>query len=189
MPRRLMLLLTLSLLLPQSVTPNQNNQSAHYEDADAYAVYSAILPTEWPVRVAQAKSLVIYAETRAYEMCLRPEKEWQKVMGPAISDYVKVNKKTWLLQSKFAVGMPCKIINSDGLKAARIEGFYKLYPDSGGWIELSAVGFNPSRTIAVVYMGHSCGNNCGGGTFHVLQKKEGRWIPLDWNGTKCGWNS
>jgi hypothetical protein len=74
MPRQVLLLLILSILLSQNVTPNQKGPSAPYNDADAYEVYSVILPSEWPVRAAKAKTLVIRTETRAYDMCLRPEK-------------------------------------------------------------------------------------------------------------------
>lgn len=65
--------------------------------------------------------------------------------------------------------------------------FYDRYPDSGGWIELSAVGFNTEKTVAVVYIGHNCGVLCGGGHFHVLQKREGKWQPLKWKGSSCAW--
>jgi hypothetical protein len=41
--------------------------------------------------------------------------------------------------------------------------------------EVSAVGFNNGRTRALVYTGHHCGNLCGGGQYHLLVKKEGKW--------------
>ncbi|MEO7157279.1 MAG: hypothetical protein ABI039_06950, partial [Vicinamibacterales bacterium] len=40
--------------------------------------------------------------------------------------------------------------------------------DSGGFMVISAVGFNAARTRAMVYMAHSCGSLCGGGTHHLL---------------------
>jgi hypothetical protein len=73
------------------------------------------------------------------------------------------------------------------MRTADWEGFYQRYPNSGGWIELSAVGFNATKTVAVVYMGHHCGSLCGGGGFHVLEKKNGQWVPLEWKGSSCGW--
>ena len=56
-------------------------------------------------------------------------------------------------------------------------------------MELSAVGFNVNKTVAVVYMGHYCGALCGGGGFHVLKKKDGKWVALDWKGSSCAWAS
>jgi hypothetical protein len=64
-----------------------------------------------------------------------------------------------------------------------------MTPYTGGWIELSAIGFNADKTVAVVYMGHLCGGLCGGGQFHVLQKKDGKWEPLKWQGKRCAWVS
>ena len=45
------------------------------------------------------------------------------------------------------------------------------------------------KTIAVVYMANHCGSLCGSGMFHVLQKKEGIWKPVSWQGKGCGWVS
>ncbi|MGB2717346.1 MAG: hypothetical protein WBC51_24400 [Vicinamibacterales bacterium] len=39
--------------------------------------------------------------------------------------------------------------------------FYAAYPDSGGYHRLSAVGFDPAKVRAIVYVSHSCGNVCG----------------------------
>jgi len=181
------------LLLYQSSAVSTDNQPKPYEEAEAYEVYSAILPTEWPWRVANAKSLVIQSETKGYEMCLLPEAESEEIIGPAISEYVKLNEKTWLLQERLNIEKPYKFITSDGLKIVFEHGdwekFGKQYPGSGGWIELSAVGFNADKTVAVVYMGHHCGGLCGGGGFHVLQKKDGKWAPLTWKGSSCSWES
>ncbi len=182
-----------TLLLLQTPAVTKDGPGEPYTDADAYEVYSAIIPSEWPLRVAKAKALVIQSQTRAYEMCLTPDQGSAEVVGGAISDYNSQNEKVWQLQKKFNLEVPYQIIAPDHFKAAfergGWDGFYKEYPDSGGLIELSAVGFNPERTVAVVYMGHSCGMLCGGGGFHVLQKKDGRWVPLEWKGSSCYWAS
>jgi hypothetical protein len=185
-------LLILPLLLSQGVTTS-GDKTTPYEDQEAYEVYSAILPSEWPLRVAHAKTLIIQSETKGYEMCLRPEEEWQEKVGPAISDYVRSNAKPLLLQRRFNVEVTYQLIIatelSSAIKTAGWEGFYQHYPDSGGWMELSAVGFNSNKTVAVVYMGHHCGMLCGGGGFHVLEKKDGQWVALEWKGSSCAWAS
>jgi hypothetical protein len=56
-------------------------------------------------------------------------------------------------------------------------------------MELSAVGFNPEKSIAVVYAGHHCGNLCGGGGFAVLRKEAGKWKPMAFRGQQCVWAS
>ncbi len=193
-----MLLRVISLLIfvslsYQSNSTNPNNLPIPYDIPEAYEVYSTILPSAWPWQVANAKRLVILSETKSYKMCLRPEKEYDDLLRPAISEYVRLNEKTWLLQQNFRIDKPYDMITSDELKSSfEQEGwktFYEKHPDTGGWIELSAIGFNKDKTIAVVYMGHSCGGLCGGGGFHVLQKKEGKWKPLKWKGRSCSWAS
>jgi len=185
-------LLILALLLSQGVI-SSSGKAPPYEDQEAYEVYSAIIPLEWPLRDAHAKRLIIQNETKGYEMCLRPEKEWQEKIGPAISDYVRSNAKPSLLQPRIKVAVPYRLIIAHELRSAiqtaGWEVFYQRYPDSGGWMELSAVGFNVNKTVAVVYMGHYCGPLCGGGGFHVLEKKDGKWVALDWKGSSCAWAS
>jgi hypothetical protein len=140
---------------------------------------------------------VIRTETEAYAMCIAPDKESEKVVGTAIADYKKKNNKKWLLQRQFEIDRPYEMAASDEIKTIfKTEGtggwktFYERHPYSGGWIELSAVGFNAPKTVAVVYAGHSCGSLCGGGTFHILQKVNGKWSPLRLKGgTSCSWVS
>ena len=190
MRHEITLLLILPLLLYQGGSSNSDTATP-YEVAEAYEVYSTILPSEWPLRDAHAKALVLQAETKSFEMCLRPDKEWEKKIGPAISDYVRMNAKPFLLQQRLNIEIPYQLVLTNKLRSEirsfDWEGFYQQYPDSGGWLEVSAVGFNNDKTVAVVYMGHHCGSLCGGGGFHVLEKKDGQWVPLDWKGSSCAW--
>lgn len=179
---------------PQETT---TSETTSYEETEAYKVYSAILPQEWPWSEADAKSLVIRTQTEPYAMCIAPDKESARIVGSAIADYKKKNDKKWLLQRQFDIAKPYEMISRDEIDTIfKTEGsagwktFYERHPDSGGWIELSAVGFNASKTVAVVYAGHSCGSLCGGGTFHILQKVDGKWTPLRLKGgTFCAWAS
>ena len=180
------------LFVVTSSLPNQTTPSA-YDDADAYEVYAAILPSEAPLRVAHAKQLVIRRETRSYEMCLKPDSENDAKVGPAIADYVKLNARQWLLQPRLSFSSPYQFLETSKFDALMNQGgwpeYYRQYPESGGIIEFSAVGFDEHKSIAVVYMGHSCGMLCGGGTFHVLEKSDGKWKPLEWKGGSCSWIS
>lgn len=181
------------LLLLSFCTLSSQAAPAAYENADAYEIFSAILPTEWPLRVAHAKRLVIRRETQTYQMCLRPDAEWAETVGSAISDYLKVNEKPWLLQPKLSIETPYEFMTTAEFKTTMDhggwEGFYSQHPKSGGLIELSAVGFNRDKTVAVVYMAHWCGSLCAGGSFHVLEKKDGKWTRMDWKGARCSWVS
>lgn len=188
------LLLVTSLLLFQVVATSQDNRPQPYEDTEAYQVYSAIIPPGWLVRIAKAKALVIQAETDAgFRMCLEPDAESKKIIGTAIADYLKVNKKTWLIQKNIKLEMPYQIIDKEKVnsifKNESWNEFNNQYPDAKGFIKLSAVGYNPEKTVAVVYSGWRCGIRCGGGEYHVLQKKDGKWIPLTWSGSNCAWRA
>src|SRR5437764_2358898 len=110
MLRQFILLLVLLFQSPQSSPPMP------YDEAEAYKVYAAILPSEWPIHVAHAKSLVIRAETRGYKMCLEPGDESEKLFEPAIAEFIKLNEKSWLLQRKFSIELPYALIPAKELK-------------------------------------------------------------------------
>src|ERR1041384_3095520 len=169
MLRQITFLLILPLLLHQGGSSKSDNATP-YEDQDAYDVYSTILPSDWLLRNAHARTLIIQNETKAYRMCLQPDKEWEEKVGPAISEYVRLNAKPWLLQRSINIEQPYVLINGDVLRSlvqsAGWEAFHQQYEDSKGWMELSAVGFNKEKTVAVVSMGHHCGNLCAGGAFY-----------------------
>jgi hypothetical protein len=47
-----------------------------------------------------------------------------------------------------------------------------------------------SKKRAMVYMAHSCGSLCGGGTYHLLEKVEGVWREAKIPGvSNCMWES
>lgn len=114
MRRSAMLLSTLFVLTaiarPQeSAVPVATN----YDDAEAYAVYSAILRQPGKTKTTS----LIRAETDPYEMCMEPDEESEKIVGSAIADYNTVNKKTWLLQRQFGFAQPYEMISSEEIQA------------------------------------------------------------------------
>ena len=68
-------------------------------------------------------------------------------------------------------------------------GFYRKYPGSGGYLQVSAVGFDSARTRAMVYMAHHCGGLCGGGTHYLLEKIDAAWRKAKIDLIQCSWNS
>jgi hypothetical protein len=196
--RTLLLLLTATLLRLQNA-PSREFQPppAPYAVAEAYEVYSALVPDDWLVKEAHTQTVLIRAETRPYSMCLKPEDEAEtRRLGPAIEDYRTENEKTWLLQRKFDLDRPYDILSSDEMTGSFLGGiiyggpdFHARYPTAPGWMEFSAVGFNAEMTLAVVYLGHHCGGLCGGGGFAVLQKEAGKWKRVTFRGRSCFWAS
>ena len=144
------------------------------------------------------KTFVIQQETDGdTNPCVVPGKASAAMIASVIADYVTSNAKRWVLRRKFKIAKPYILISReefqgffngnpvDGWKA-----FYVKYPESGGVVEFSAVGFNHRRTIAMVRMSTGCGPLCAGGTYHFLQKKNGKWQPLELkDGRSCAWAS
>lgn len=166
-------------LLSSLIPPSQEAQQklvAPYENADAYDVYEAILST---YAASPISPLVISADTEPSVMCLNPEGKWKRMLMSAIADYNEQNEKTYRLQPRFRMERQYELLTKQEIYAR-----FKR-PGEGGWVELSAVGFNRQRTVAVLWVSEGCPGLCGGGTFHVLHKKEGKWKPLEWKGTSC----
>lgn len=175
---------------------------AAYTDSDAYEVYSVLLGKELPLSGSKAK-LVIEVETTDYPRiggsqsdCLIPAESEKTMYEPVIAAYREANKKKWLLQPKFAPSIPYQLVSAATVKeifakkgVGGWKDFYKKYPNSGGVTSLSAVGFNSDKTIAIVYMGNSCGGLCGFGRYHVLKKANGIWTEIEWHGAICTWAS
>lgn len=174
---------------------------APVDDQDSYAVYAAILPNEWPVRVAKAKALVVQKETVTFSYCLPSgppmETDWRDVLD----DYRRQNSSPRTLVAGRPLGIPYVVMPLAEFKAVMtwnaaepsVVGWmlwYRRFPDSGGFISASAVGFNRTKQRALVYMGHSCNDLCGGGTYHLLEKRAGAWREVRPDGLKsCSWAS
>jgi hypothetical protein len=154
----------------------QHELVAPYQSSDGYDVYEAVLSTD----AASATSpLVISVETEPSGMCLEPAGEWKQMLMHAIADYNKQNAKTYRLQPKFRMKRRYELLTKEEIHAR-----FK-HPGDGSWVELSAVGFNRKRNIAVLWVSYGCPGLCGSGTFHILHKKNGKWQPLKWKGTSC----
>jgi hypothetical protein len=188
-------LVYIALILCVPATTLAQTTPQTYQVKEAYEIYATLLPIQWPVTEARAKTLIIRAETTSYEMCLRPEGESAAILGPVIANFAELNKQTWLLDKAIPMEQPYEFVFGKELDAifadgpAGWKGFYEKYPDSGGYNEVSAVGFNSDKTIAIVYVAHMCGGLCGGGSFHVLEKKDGKWQAHKWKGSECTWVS
>jgi len=196
MVRFVTVLLLASVLVSQTSSPKLEP----YEVAEAYEVYAAVISSQFPYTDSKTSRLMIRAEIRAsqatsVQMCLAPDESSEEIIGSAIADYVQQNRQGRLLQRKFNLEKPYTLFVEDEktppiqVSPADPQEFHPVYPEFGGLIELSAVGFNADKTIAVVYYQQLCGTLCGQGEFHVLQKKAGKWQPFPWKGSSCTWFS
>jgi hypothetical protein len=180
---------------------NGKEEPKPYLDTEAYEVYAAQLPQEWPWSEAHAKQLVIQKETTGYprfgrgDACLPSGGDFSESWNEVLDDYKKQNEMTKILARGFAIDKPYNLIpkqefddlfKKDG---PGWDGFYVRHADSGGIIHLSAVGFNKDKGRAMLYAGHSCGLLCGGGGYAFFEKKEGKWVRAIVKGMSCSWAS
>lgn len=190
-----LLLSTLATILCSVFVTNGQSDLPAYTDADAYEIYSVLLKPLGP-----PQNLVIQIETEDYPLpgyrdtCLTPAKGEEAIYAAVIENYRKMNKGRWRLQPKFAPAITYRLVLQADIEAifktgGAWKGFYKKYPNSGGYIAMSAVGFNADKTIAIVYKGSSCDFLCGRGTYHVFRKTAGTWSEIKWTGKTCAWVS
>jgi hypothetical protein len=178
---RIALVGTLVLSCSSAILAQQSSSPEAYTDEDAYQVYDALLPQD-----SSLSTVVIDANTsgqiaggrakRGPEACIAPAAAAE--FKDAIDDYNRVNQNKWLLQRKFSLQRPYEILDlatSGPLFADGWKKFYQRFPKSRGILEMSAVGFNKDRTRAIVYFGNSCGMLCGGWSFELLKKVDGKW--------------
>jgi hypothetical protein len=153
-------------------------------DTDAYQVYAAIILPGRPDRLAKARHLVITDTTATYPSCFPSgtplDTEWKDVAA----DFKKQNATIWSLRQLLPLDVPYELVRDEDIQApfGKYDGgegwetFYRQHPDSGGYFRMSAVGFNRSRTRAMVYLSHACGGLCGEGRYHFLERVDGVWL-------------
>ena len=204
-------LLAMALLLPtaircpayQSPSPDQGNATelklSTTEERDSYEIYSMLLRTEMPPQW-NITGWAIEQETQTYPnfgdrvtagVCVQPPKEQESIYRRLIDDYVAKNKSKLVLERKFDLFVYALVGPAD-LKAiqqrSRVADGFPF--NASVLFHVSAVGFSRDGTRALVYVGHYCGGLCGGGTYHFLVKKDGKWqVDKEYGGMSCGWAS
>jgi hypothetical protein len=59
------------------------------------------------------------------------------------------------------------------------KALYEKHPGAHGIWVISLPGINHQHDRALLYIGHSCGAMCGGGTVLLLSKESGSWKVVD----------
>lgn len=167
-----------------------------YVDSDAYELYASIIPSTFLWKNAGPEStLVIRADTAPHQACTdRGSNAADAQVASVITSYRAANRKPHKLAQLFQLTRPYEFASFTDLKAwslgkdkERHRRFLASHPDFRGWIEFSAVGFNPEKTIAAVSFSFFCSG--GGGAFELFQKVKGEWKPLIVRGVGCFWQS
>ena len=55
------------------------------------------------------------------------------------------------------------------------EDFYRTYPDTAGYARVSLPVLTKDRNKALIYVDHRCGDTCGLGSIHLLERTGNTW--------------
>jgi hypothetical protein len=165
------------------------------DDSEAYAVYSMALPIPFSSPEKAIDHFAILQETRSVTACPSAERlpqEWR----PVLDSYTKENARVRTVLPGFNLGLPYFLVSLAETKRLLVQAGNDGKTLRGGWSEayaqfpngrllaVSAVGFDESRSRAMVVVQYNCGlsqayqpfgNDCHGGHTLLLEKKEGRW--------------
>lgn len=192
----LILLPLIMLLCFTFISAHQVERLSGIPDGD-YAIYSALIrdmfaggkvtfDTGSKVNLLVIQNRLVSDQTRG-----RPEREHefvrQMLKGASeetISDFKMNSNVTDQLQRRFDLAVEYVIVEKEKLDRPVSKDtefwseFYKTYPDSGGYVSLSRVGFNKARTQALVYIEHDCNTLCATGHYVLLAKRDDCWTVV-----------
>ena len=151
-------------------------------DSEEYRVYSTII-NSW---VDESKLLFILDRTSDSYSPHDLLQAYQQQREPHLSkvtllDFKRKNAQAREISQDLDLHFPYKLLNRDAVEEIFKEGcsgwckFLERYPEAGGYISISRVGFNQMGTQALVYIAYGCGGLCGSGGYMVLAKENGLW--------------
>lgn len=144
---------------------------------EEYAVYIAILGDS-------AKLFVVLDRTAVDDFGSSGKtffkQTFSELKPETIEDFNSKNKKSSSLERNFPTKNEYFLISDEELKlffgkTLDWQGFYKKYPNSGGYHTFSRAGFSEDKKQALVYTAHSCGGLCGEGQYYFLKNENGEW--------------
>jgi len=131
----------------------KNKASRTYDDAVGYELLSRVLENE--AAVLKLDKVEILGHSAGQPLCKKFPEEFQS----AAEDMAKKSEMRQRFQRKFSLSHPYQL----------------MYGRGSGIFEISAAGFDVSRTHAAVHVFRSCGALCGGGSTYLFRKTERGW--------------
>ena len=157
-------------------------KAADYEDADGYAVLSILLshvhseidPSFLLAPFLLSPLTVSGMNANSFQSCSRVPTEF----ASAAADFRDKNKQSWNLTRKINLKFSYKFTNTGKHTwLAPTQNTKDVPPPlfETSVYQVSAVGFDASRTHAIAYVGAVCGPDCGSGSYHLLTKEKEGW--------------
>jgi hypothetical protein len=166
-----------AVLFAQTVP--ESSKAAEYEDADGYAVLSVLLDHEHSLSDHSFQISAITAsgmKPDSFESCTgRIPTEF----SASVNDFRDKNRQNWRLSKKFNLKFGYKFadLGSKRQPLAPTPNAKELPPAlfDDRIFEVSAVGFDTSRTHAIAYVAVFCGPDCTSASYHLLVKEKEGW--------------
>ena len=171
-------------------------KAADYEDADGYVVLSILLshahsetdPSFLLAPFLLSALTVSGINADSFQSCSRVPTEF----ASAAADFRDKNKQNWNLTKKINLKFSYKFANLTGKRpyVAPSRNTKDLPPAlfETSVYQVSAVGFDASRTHAIAFVGAVCGPDCGSGSYHLLVKEKEGWKETT-GSPVCQWMS
>jgi hypothetical protein len=180
---------------PSDASAGESKCEATTED---YAVYSAIVKNlgrpEDPEEEWRDKAQMIIGDKTAYGPNSKMNANtnlWgfrssskQAPVRETVEAFEQRTKASCQLKPSLDASLTYTLVSADDFSNLFKKGvggdgwakFYKKYPNSSGYWEFSAVGYDKISAEALVYVGHHCGWLCGTGHLVLLAKENGSWV-------------
>jgi hypothetical protein len=158
-----------------------------YSEPDAQEIYRALMaPYKRPI--------LVLSTTIDEKTCSVSEKEIKDPeFRKAMATFHEVNEQVWDLSKVLGNRRTINNVELDEIfKPGLVEGwkqFRQKYPDSSGYVSLSAVGFNDAHTVAVVYSAGHCAVNCAAGGLQYFRRTPKGWQRVETGFPNCHWFS
>jgi len=172
------------ILAAAYLPPAISQQLDPITDPEAYAVYAAVLPRMW-TNVSK-EPLLLQQETDTYMECSSRSPDREIGWAAVERSYNAENGRARLLRPMLPVNIPYRLIPraeiaaDDARLALKYPGQWQRRPESMEYAGVSAVGFDASKTKAIVYV-----HLRSEGGVYWIEKRLGKWEHRARGG--CSW--
>lgn len=161
-------------------TPSAPAPSAADIDKEEQAIYSFFVSEKKGVALILQETSTGLPSDDPQQMTDFFQSNFPGVSAETIARFKERNQQGSQLTPGMNLGVDYKLLNAEELKQITSqpnwgETLNEKYPNSGGYIIFSRVGFNSALDQAVVYVGEVMGPLMGSGYFYLMEKQNGKW--------------